>query len=225
MRKIISATFLSLDGVMQAPGDPDEDSTSGFQYGGWTVPYYDDVIAQATAETFTKPFDLLLGRKTYDIFAGYWPHIAPDPAVSSFDAGMADMASTLNQARKYVASRSRPNLPWENSEWLGTDPVARLRELKRSDGPTLVVQGSGDFFQTLLAADLIDLVRLIIYPVTLGKGKRLFSDGTMPAAFTLSRSITSPSGVIIATYERAGEVRTGSFDDKLESNKGVRGGA
>ena len=211
MRKLITAAFVTLDGVMQAPGGPDEDPSGGFRYGGWVVPYADPAIGRGTAENSGRPYDLLLGRKTFDIFAAYWPHVDVDPASSSFAAGMAEIADNFNRATKYVASRSRPALAWRNSQWLGEDPVAAVRDLKRGDGPNLLTQGSSDFVQTLLAADLIDELRLLIYPVTLGTGKRLFGTGTRPAAFTLTRSVASPGGVLVATYERAGEVRTGSF--------------
>ncbi len=211
MRKIVASAFVSLDGVMQAPGGPEEDPTGGFSYGGWTAPYWDDVIGQAMAESFANPFDLLLGRKTYDIFAAHWPHVDTDPASSAFEAAVADIAHTFNRATKYVASRSRSEFAWQNSRWLGRDAAAAVRKLKQGDGPDLLTQGSGDFVQTLLAADLVDELRLLIYPVALGTGKRLFGGGTRPAAFRLARSAASPSGVLIATYEGAGEVGTGSF--------------
>jgi dihydrofolate reductase len=211
MRKVVTPAFVSLDGVMQAPGGPDEDKSSGFEHGGWVVPYYDDAFGPGTAENFGRPFDLLLGRKTYDLFASYWPHIDVDPASSTFAADVATIANTFNDATKYVASRSPPELSWQNSRWLGKDAAAAVRELKRSDGPDLLTQGSSDFVQTLLAADLVDEVRLLIYPVLLGKGKRLFGDGTMPCAFKLTRTKTSASGVILATYERAGVLEAGSF--------------
>lgn len=211
MRKLVTAAFLSLDGIMQAPGGPEEDPSGGFRYGGWTAPYSDAVFGRGTAENFGRPFDLLLGRKTYDIFAGYWPYFDVDPSSSTFAAGAAAIANTFNQATKYVASRSRSAFAWQHSQWLGSDAVAAVRALKRSDGPDLLTQGSGDFVQTLLAADLIDELRLLIYPVALGQGKRLFGTGTRPAAFRLTRSVASASGVLIATYERAGDVRTGSL--------------
>jgi dihydrofolate reductase len=211
MRKLVTAAFVSLDGVMQAPGGPDEDPTGGFAHGGWTVPFWDDVVGQATAESFGRPFDLLLGRKTYDIFAAHWPHVDVDPTSSTFAAAEAEIASTFDRVTKYVASRSEPALAWRNSEWLGPDAAAAVRELKRGDGPDLLTQGSSDFLQTLLAAELIDELRLLIYPVTLGSGKRLFGAGAQPAAFRLTRSVASPSGVLVATYERAGAVTTGSF--------------
>jgi dihydrofolate reductase len=204
---------------MQSPGSPEEDPSGGFTHGGWTAPYRDDVISRGTAESFGRPFDLLLGRRTYDIWAAYWPHVDVDPASSTFAAEMADIANTFNTVTKYVASRSRSNFSWRNSRWLGGDAAAGVRELKQGDGPDLLTQGSGALVQTLLAADLVDEVRLLIYPVSLGKGKRLFGEGTRPAAFTLTRSVASPSGVIVATYERAGEVKAGSVAHELSTEK------
>jgi len=211
MRKLVTAAFVTLDGVMQAPGGPEEDPTGSFAHGGWTVPYWDDVIGEAMGESFARPFDLLLGRKTYDIFAAHWPHVDVDPASSTFAAGEAEIAATFDRVTKYVASRSRPALRWRNSEWLGEDAAAAVRALKQGDGPDLLTQGSSDFVQTLLAADLVDELRLLIYPIALGRGKRLFGAGAQPAAFRLVRSVAAPSGVVIATYERAGAVETGSF--------------
>jgi dihydrofolate reductase len=200
MREIVVLSFISLDGVMQAPGGPDEDTSSGFRYGGWTVPYWDEVSGDIMDEQLAVPFDLLLGRKTYDIFAGYWPQ--QDPSTVS---------TPLNTATKYVVSRSSPRLDWAGSVLVEGDVVARLRELKQQDGPMLQVHGSGDLIQTLLANDLVDQLWLKVFPVTLGDGKRLFASGTIPAAFTLTSSTTSPSGVIIANLTRSGEVTTGSF--------------
>lgn len=211
MRKIIAAAFVSLDGVMQAPGGPQEDPTGGFAFGGWTAPYWDDVVGQATAESFGRPFDLLLGRKTYDIFAAHWPYMEADPAAGPLEAATDQIADVFGRATKYVASRSAPQLTWRNSEWLGPDAVAAVRTLKAGDGPDLLTQGSSDFVQALLAADLVDEVRLLTYPVVLGSGKRFFGAGARPGAFKLGRTAISPSGVVIAAYERAGEVRTGSF--------------
>lgn len=211
MRKLVTAAFVSLDGIMQAPGGPEEDPSGGFRYGGWITPYSDAAFGRGTAENFGRPFDLVLGRKTYDIWAAYWPHVDVDPTSKTFAAGAAEIATTFNQATKYVASRSRSAFAWQNSQWLGRDAAAAVRELKQGDGPDLLTQGSGDFVQTLLAADLIDELRLLIYPVALGTGKRLFGTGTRPAAFRLTRSVASSSGVLVATYERAGDVRTGSF--------------
>ena len=211
MRKLVTAAFVSLDGIMQAPGGPEEDPSGGFRYGGWITPYSDAAFAKGTAENFGRPFDLVLGRKTYDIWAPFWPNVDVDPSSSEFAAAVAEIAQDFNKATKYVASRSRPELAWQNSQWLGSDATAAVRELKRGEGPDLLSQGSSDFVQSLLAADLIDELRLLIYPVTLCTGKRLFGTGTRPAAFSLTRSVASSSGVIVATYERAGDVRTGSF--------------
>lgn len=206
MRKIIAAAFVSLDGVMQAPGAPEEDPTGGFELGGWLVPHFDETCGAAMGEMFERPFDLLLGRKTYDIFAAHWPHVPADA-----EEGDAQIAALFNRVTKYVASRSRPELAWQNSRLLGPDTAAALRELKLQDGPDLLTQGSSDLIQTLLAEDLIDELRLLTFPVVLGKGKRMLGEGAKPAAFRLTRSVTSPSGVVIASYARAGEVETGSF--------------
>jgi len=199
MRKIIAATFVSLDGVMQAPGGPEEDPVGGFKFGGWTFYYFDEVAGTAMEELFSKPFDLLLGRRTYDIFAAYWPY-QKDPIADAF-----------NPATKYVATHRPDTLTWQNTQSLGPDIVARLKELKQEEGPDLLIQGSGNLIQTLLANGLIDEIRLMIFPLLLGKGKRLFGDGAMPAAFKLAKSQASTTGVIMATYERGGEIKTGSF--------------
>lgn len=211
MRKIIAAAFVSLDGVMQAPGGPDEDPTGGFRHGGWLVPHFDETLGAAIGEMFERPFDLLLGRKTYDIFAAHWPHFPTDPDAEGYDEGDAAIATRFNAITKYVASRSRPQLDWQNSELLGPDVPAALRDLKQQDGPDLLTQGSSVLLQTLLAEDLIDELRLFVFPIMLGKGKRMLGDGAQPAGFRLTKSTASPSGVIIASYERAGEVETGSF--------------
>ncbi|MBZ9799772.1 dihydrofolate reductase family protein [Mesorhizobium sp. ES1-4] len=213
MRKIIAATFVSLDGVMQAPGGPEEDPVGGFEFGGWTFHYFDEVAGTAMDELFSRPFALLLGRRTYDIFAAYWPY-QKDPIGDAF-----------NPATKYVATHRPDSLTWQNSEWLGPDIVARLGQLKQEDGPDLLIQGSGDLIQTLLANGLIDEIRLMTFPLLLGKGKRLFGDNALPAAFKLTKSLTSTTGVIMATYERGGEIKTGSFvegkpsDAELERRK------
>jgi dihydrofolate reductase len=201
MRKIVVLSFISLDGVMQAPGGPEEDTSGDFKYGGWTVPYWDDFGGKVMSEQMSIPFDLLLGRKTYDIFAAYWPK--QDPST------LANVP--FNKATKYVVSSSSPKLDWEKSELIDGDVVAALKELKQQDGPMLQVHGSGNLIQTLLKNDLVDELWLKIYPITLGSGKRLFAEGTIPAAFELTDSKISPSGVIIANYKRAGEVKTGSF--------------
>jgi dihydrofolate reductase len=199
MRKIIVLSFISLDGVMQAPGGPEEDTSGGFAHGGWTVPYFDDFSGAVMAEQMSRPFDLLLGRKTYDIFAGYWPQ------------HNNDVGAPLNNATKYVASKTRKELEWNNSILLGDDLVGEIQKLKAQDEPDLHVHGSGNFIQTLLQHDLVDEFWLKIFPVTLGTGKRLFAEGTIPVAFSLEESKISPKGVIIANYKRAGEVETGSF--------------
>ena len=198
MRKIVVLTFVSLDGVMQAPGGPEEDPQGGFTLGGWTVPYFDEELGKAMGEQMAEPIDLLLGRTTYDVFASYWP---------DHDDGGA----SLNKATKYVVSHEARELGWGPSQLIFGDVVAGIRELKNGDGPMLQVHGSSNLIQTLLQNDLVDELWLKVFPVTLGSGKRLFGDGTVPAAFTLVSSTTSPSGVVIASYARAGEVKTGSF--------------
>ena len=199
MRKIVVLSFISLDGVMQAPGGPGEDTSGEFKYGGWTVPYSDELSGTLMGEQMSMPFDLLLGRKTYDIFAGYWPKQT------------GDIAEPFNRVTKYVVSASSPDLSWQNSVLIEGDVVAKLKELKQQDGPMLQVHGSGNMIQTLLENDLVDELWLKTFPVTLGKGKRLFDEGAQPAAFELIESKTTPSGVIFASYKRAGDVQTGSF--------------
>ena len=200
MRKIVVLSFISLDGVMQAPGGPDEDTSGGFKYGGWTAPYFDEFSGNIMGEQMSMPFDLLLGRKTYDIFANYWPK-----QEGEIPAGV------FNRATKYVLSNSPIDLVWENSVLFQDDVVTKLKELKQQDGPMLQVHGSGNMVQTLLKNDLVDELWLKIFPVTLGNGKRLFAEGTLPAAFELMESKTAPSGVIFANYKRAGDVKTGSM--------------
>jgi dihydrofolate reductase len=218
MRKIIAGAFVSLDGVMQAPGGPEEDPTGGFQFGGWTVPYWHDAIGEAVAEYFARPFDLLLGRRTYDIFAATWPYVETNPQGDSFDKVSARAAETFNRVTKYVATHSPATLTWKNSSWLGEDIIATLERLKAGDGPDLLIQGSSGLIQQLLANDLIDEVRLLIYPLVLGKGKPFFGEGTIPAAFRCTKSVTAPNGVLIANYERAGEVATGSVAMETPTN-------
>ena len=197
MRKIIVLTFVTMDGVMQAPGGPEEDTDGGFKYGGWVVPHFDDFVGQVMGEQMDRPFDLLLGRKTYEIFASYWPqHVEEGPGI--------------NKATKYVASHRPMEFTWERSVLLQGDVVDEIKKLKAQDGPELQVHGSTNLIQTLLKNDLVDELWLKIFPITLGTGKRLFAEGTIPAAFILREAKTSPSGVIIASYERAGEVQTGS---------------
>jgi dihydrofolate reductase len=199
MRKVVVLSFISLDGVMQAPGGPNEDTSGGFKYGGWTVPYFDDFLGKIMDKQMGRPFDLLLGRKTYDIFAGYWPHHNDS------------VGEPINKATKYVASTTLIDTSWDKTVILKGDVVAEVKNLKEQDGPDLQVHGSGNFIQTLLKHDLVDELWLKIFPITLGSGKRLFTDGAIPAAFTLIESKTSPSGVIVANFKRAGDVKTGSF--------------
>lgn len=200
MRKLIVSTFLTLDGVMQAPGGPGEDDSGGFALGGWSVNYWDQQMEQVMGEAMGTPFDLVLGRKTYDIFAAHWPH-------ASDDAG----AKPLNDATKYVASRSRPTLEWRNSVLIEGDAADGIAALKQEDGPELQVHGSGNLIQTLLRHDLVDQYRLWVFPLVIGSGKRLFSDGTVPSGLKLVDSTVSSTGVVIGTYEPAGEIVTGSF--------------
>lgn len=199
MRKIVVLSFISLDGVMQAPGGPKEDTSGDFTYGGWTVPYADEVSGKLLTDQMSMPFDLLLGRKTYDIWVNYWPN------------QKGPIADPFNKATKYVVSASSPKLEWKNSELIEGDVVAKLKQLKSGDGPMLQVQGSATLIQALLANDLIDELWLKTFPVLLGKGKRLFADGTIPAAFELIESKSTPKGTVFANYKRAGEVKTGTF--------------
>jgi dihydrofolate reductase len=199
MRKLIVLSFITLDGVMQAPGGPEEDPTGGFKHEGWVVGYFDDFLGRVMDKQISKPFDLLFGRKTYEIFAAHWPYVNHP------------FAARLNNAKKYVASKTLTKLDWSNSELINGDVGNEVKKLKEQDGPEIQVHGSGNLIQTLLKHDLVDELWLKIFPVTLGIGKRLFADGTIPAGFRLILSEISPSGVIIASYERAGEVKTGSF--------------
>jgi len=198
MRKIIVLSFITLDGVMQAPGGPTEDTSGNFKYGGWTVPYFDELLGQVMAEQMGKPFDLLLGRKTFELFASYWPQHQEEGA-------------GINKATKYVASNTLTRHEWNKSIFIKGNIADEIKKLKGQDGPDLQVHGSGNLIQTLLEHDLVDEFWLKIFPVTLGMGKRLFDKGTTPASFELVDSKSSPSGVIIANFKRAGEVKTGSF--------------
>ena len=200
MRKLIVSTFLTLDGVMQAPGGPGEDDSGGFAHGGWSVHYWDEQMGAFMDELMGKPFDLVLGRRTYDIFAAHWPHASEE-----------DGAKPLNDATKYVASRSRPTLEWRNSVLIEGDAAEGIAALKAGDGPELQVHGSANLIQTLLRDGLVDQYRLLVFPLVLGSGKRLFSDGTIPAGLKLVDSTVSSTGVVMGTYEPAGDVVTGSF--------------
>jgi dihydrofolate reductase len=199
MRELIVNTFLTLDGVMQAPGGPEEDPSGGFEHGGWSFGYWDEQMQQTMGEFMSKPFDLVLGRKTYEIFAAHWPY-SDDPA-----------AEVLNSATKHVASTTRKELEWENSKLIEGDVPEGVRALKEEDGPELQVHGSANLIQTLLEHGLIDRFGLWIFPLVLGKGKRLFDGGTVPAGFELTSSQVSTTGVITATYRSGAEIKYGSF--------------
>ena len=198
MRRVNVLTFVSLDGVMQGPGGPEEDTSGGFRRGGWTVGYFDETVGQEMAKQMGRKFDLLLGRRTYDIFASYWPH-SRDP-----------FAKPINDATKYVATNRPLGKDW-NAVRLEGDVAEAIRKIKSESGPDLQVHGSGTLIQTLFANDLVDELWLKIFPVTIGSGRRLFAEGTAYAGFELAESRVSPSGVIITTYKRAGEVKSGSF--------------
>jgi dihydrofolate reductase len=205
MRTLTVAAFVSLDGVMQAPGGPEEDTSGGFRFGGWIVPYADKTTGQAVQDLFSQPFELLLGRRTYDIFAAYWPNIQADSTHHT-------IADLFNGVAKHVATHRADSLDWHNSHALEGNLVDAISALKRQDGPQLLTQGSGDLVRQLLAAGLVDELRLMIHPILLGRGKRLFDDNAQASAFTLLNSISSPGGVLIARYIRCGEVRTGTFE-------------
>jgi dihydrofolate reductase len=198
MRKIIVLTFLSLDGVMQGPGGPTEDTSGNFTLGGWTVPYFDEFLGNVMTEQMGQPFDLLLGRKTFEIFASYWPYHEEEGA-------------GINKATKYVASNTLKSHDWQKSVFLSGNVPEEIKKLREQGGPDLQVHGSANLIQTLFKHDLVDEFWLKIFPVTLGTGKRLFEQGTIPAAYTLVDSKTSPTGVIVASLKRAGDVKTGSF--------------
>lgn len=196
MRKLIVLEHISLDGIIQAPGAPEEDPSNGFAYGGWIAPYQDEVLGNAVKKRLNTPCDLLLGRKTFEIWESFWPR-------------HSDEWPNVMTATKYVASNSRSSSEWQPSVFFGGDIAKKVRELKQQDGPEIHVWGSGELLQTLIKDDLIDTFWLMIFPVTLGNGKRLFSDGSIPAAFEVTESVVAPSGVIVANYERAGDVKVG----------------
>ena len=198
MRKVMVLEFITLDGVIQAGGGPEEDTSGGFKYGGWQAPYSDDVLGTVMKKQMNLPFDLLLGRKTFEIWEPYWPQHADEwPGVMS--------------ATKYVASNTRTSSQWQPSVFLGGDIAEQVSQLKQREGPDLHVYGSGNLVQTLMKHDLVDEFWLKIYPLTLGSGKRLFVEGTIPAAFKVMESQVSPTGIIIVNYKRAGAVTTGSL--------------
>lgn len=200
MRKIIGAVFVSLDGVIQAPGGPEEDRSGGFELGGWLFHFFDEEVGEQVDRLFAPPFDLLLGRRTYDIFAAFWPYNASEPD---------GIGQRFDRASKYVLTRSADPLDWQNSHRL--ESLEALAGLKRGEGPDLIVQGSGTLYPQLLRAGLIDRLVLMTFPVILGSGKRLFGDGTAPAAMRLAEHRVTAGGNIIATYEPDGTIETGSF--------------
>jgi dihydrofolate reductase len=200
MRELIVTTFMTLDGVMQAPGGPEEDASDGFSLGGWSMNYWDDQMGLFMGTVMGKPFDLVLGRKTYDIFAGHWPNAGDDPG-----------AKPLNDATKYVASRSHRDLAWGPAVLIEGDAASGLAELKKGDGPELQVHGSGNLIQTFLAHGLVDRYYLWTFPVVIGSGKRLFADGAIPGGLNLVDKEVSTTGVVIGVYEPAGEIATASF--------------
>lgn len=200
MRKVIVGAMVSMDGVMQAPGGPEEDPTGGFKFGGWVAPLGDDpVFGEQLDRLFGGPFDLLLGRRTYDIFAAYWPYAEGGPS--------DDIAKTFNRITKYVATRKGADLTWKGSVAL-RDAAKDVAKLKQEDGPVLLTQGSTELVHALLAAGLVDEIRTFTFPLLLGKGKRLFSSDSQPRTFKLTHSAVSPNGLIAATYARDGEVKT-----------------
>jgi dihydrofolate reductase len=198
MRKVIVLSFVSLDGVTQSPGGPGEDTSGSFAYGGWLAPYSDPIVGAAIKTQMDLPFDLLLGRKTFEIWARHWPQ-------------HADAWPGVNTATKYVASNTLTSHEWQKSVFLSGDIAQRIREIKQQPGPDLHVYGSANLVQTLMKHDLVDAFWLKIFPITLGPGKRLFADGTIPAAFKVTESKIAPNGVIVVNYERAGAITTGSL--------------
>ncbi|HVO76009.1 MAG TPA: dihydrofolate reductase family protein [Ignavibacteriaceae bacterium] len=200
MRKISVNTFMTLDGVMQAPGGPEEDPTAEFKFGGWSFHYWDEMMGKVMDEFMAKPFELLLGRKTYEIFAAHWPYVKNDPVADKF-----------NSIKKYVVSRTVNKLNWSNSYLIKNNVVQEIKKLKEQNGPELQVHGSGNLIKTLINANLIDLFNLWIFPVAVGKGKQLFGEGTNASNLKLVDVKSSTTGVIIAAYEPAGELKTGSF--------------
>jgi dihydrofolate reductase len=206
MRKLIIAEHISLDGIIQSPGGPDEDPSGDFRLGGWMAPYDDDLIDRFLEDMFSQPFELLLGRRTYDIWASYWPHIGAE-------SPSHPIADLFNRVPKHVATHRPDSLDWHNSHALEGDLADAVRTLKQRDGADLLTWGSSEIVHQLLAAGFVDELRLMVYPVVLGKGKRLFDDEARATAFTVAQSATTPAGAHIAHYVRDGEVRTGSFDD------------
>jgi dihydrofolate reductase len=195
MRKVVAITQVTLDGVMQAPGGPREDPSNGFTHGGWAMPFVNDELNQAIGETIAGEFDMLLGRRTYEIFVAYWPNQGNNPIAKAF-----------NNARKYVVTRSLDRFNWQKSQRIGGDVVQEVRQLKASNGPDLHIWGSSHLLQTLIAAELVDEHRIWVFPLVLGEGKRLFENGAKPQALRLVKTQASSTGVVMSTYARAGEI-------------------
>jgi dihydrofolate reductase len=202
MRKLIVPAFVTLDGVIQSPGSPDEDIANGFTHGGWFWPYADEAT-DAMEDLFQRPFELVLGRRTYDVFASFWPHVEADSPLR----GTADL---FNRTTKHVATHRPDSLGWNHSRDLGPEVTAAVRELKQSDGSDLLTQGSSELVQQLLATDLVDQLILIVVPILLGTGKRLFNEGAQPTAFQLASSTTSSKGNVVTRYVRADEGQNAS---------------
>ena len=203
MRKIIVGAFTSLDGVMQAPGGPEKDPVDGFKFGGWAAPLFDETMGQTIDALFAKPFDLLLGRKTYDIFAAHWPYAGKDDPIGPL----------FDRITKYVATRNPDFRPtWQNSEVLGQDAIDAVKTLKNGEGPDLLTQGSTEFLKALFENDLVDEINVYVFPVILGRGKRLFGDTSFPRSLTLVGSRSTENGIVVSRYARAGDVATGSFE-------------
>jgi dihydrofolate reductase len=199
MRKIIVSTFLTMDGVLQSPGGPQEDPSNGFKFGGWQFPYWDDKMNNDPVKIMSGPFDLLLGRRTYEIFAAHWPYQNDE------------IADILNRINKYVVATTSIDMSWKNSILINKDAVQELKKLKKQDGPDLMVWGSSHLIQTLLSNHLVDVLHTWLYPLTLGTGKKLFEQGTQPQQWKMTESEVSPKGVIFASYIPDGEVKCGSF--------------
>ncbi len=205
MRKIRAATFTSLDGVMQAPGGPDEDTTGGFAFGGWVWPFFDETAGSLMDRAMGEDYDLLLGRRTYEIFAAYWPFRDDE------------MARKFNSIEKYVVAGPGTPMTWAGSHRLDGDPAQSVAALKQTKGRDLLIQGSSEVIHALLAADLIDRLTVLTFPVVLGKGKRLFDAGSRPHTWTMTKTRHSATGVLVSAYERAGEAPTGSFGEDVPS--------
>lgn len=207
MRKLIVNAFVTLDGVMQAPGGPEEDPTENFKYGGWSFHYWDEVMGKVMDEFMSNPFELLLGRKTYEIFAAHWPYIKDDPVANKF-----------NLTKKYVVTKSLSILNWKNSFIIKNDVAEEIKKLKAMDGPELQVHGSSNLIKTLINDNLVDEIKIWTFPVTVGKGKQLFGEGTDPFSFKLNEVKSANSGVIIASYQPIGDLKLGSFalEDETE---------